>query len=115
MSSTLLEALNYNLSLVMIPILLISLAVFTAYLGRLKVVTSNAPTRGSLGWFVQELTYKRRLFEIALDLAIIGSCYYLAFWTYSGLNMTREGILLFSNSWPLALATAYLSFYVFGV
>jgi UDP-GlcNAc:undecaprenyl-phosphate GlcNAc-1-phosphate transferase len=115
MSSTLLEALNYNLSLVMIPILLISLAVFTAYLGRLKVVTSIAPTRGSLGWFVQELTYKRRMFEIALDLVIIGSCYYLAFWTQSGLNMTRVSMNLFLRSWPLALVTAYLSFYLFGV
>ena len=115
MSSTLLEALNYNLSLVMIPILLISLAVFTAYLGRLKVVSSLAPSRGSLGWFVQELTYKRRLFEIALDLVIIGSCYYLAYWTQSGLNMTGEGMQLFQRSWPLALVTAYLSFYIFGV
>jgi len=115
LSSTLLEALNYSLSLVMIPILLICLAVFTAYLGRLKVVSSIAPTRGSLGWFVQELTYKRRLFEIALDLVIIGSCYYLAFWTQSGLDMTQEGMSLFLRSWPVALVTAYLSFYIFGV
>lgn len=114
-SSALLEALNYNLSLVMIPILLISLAVFTGYLGRLKVVTSITPTRGSLGWLVQELTYKRRLLEITLDLAIIGSCYYLAFWTHSGLNMTREGMRLFLRSWPLAMSTAFLSFYIFGV
>jgi UDP-GlcNAc:undecaprenyl-phosphate GlcNAc-1-phosphate transferase len=114
-SSTLIEALNYNLSLVLIPILLISLAVFTAYLGRLKVVTAIAPTRGSLGWFVQELTYKRRLFEIALDLGIIGSCYYLAFWAQSGLDMTQEGMRLFLRSWPVALVTAYFSFYIFGV
>jgi UDP-GlcNAc:undecaprenyl-phosphate GlcNAc-1-phosphate transferase len=111
----LLEALNYNLSLVLIPILLISLAVFTAYLSRLKVVSSISPTKGSLGWFVQELTYKRRLLEIALDLVIIGSCYYLAFWTQSGLNMTQQGMQLFLRSWPLALTTAFLSFYIFGV
>jgi UDP-GlcNAc:undecaprenyl-phosphate GlcNAc-1-phosphate transferase len=114
-SSALLEALNYDLSLVMIPILLISMAVFTAYLGRLKVVTTITPTRGSLGWWVQELTYKRRLLEIALDLVIIGTCYYLAFWTQSGLGMTYEGMQLFLKSWPLALVTAYLSFYIFGV
>jgi UDP-GlcNAc:undecaprenyl-phosphate GlcNAc-1-phosphate transferase len=110
-----LEALNYDLSLVLVPILLISLAVFTAYLGRLKVVSSITPTRGSLGWLMQELTYKRRLFEIALDLVIIGCCYYLAFWTHSGLDMTHAGMQLFLRSWPLALATAYLSFYIFGV
>lgn len=114
-SSALLEALNYDLSLVMIPILLISLAIFTAYLGRLKVVTSINPTRGSLGWLVQELTYKRRLFEITLDLAIIGCCYYLAFWTHTGLGMTHAGMQLFLRSWPLAMATAYLSFYLLGV
>ena len=114
-SSALLESLNYDLSLVMIPVLLISMAIFTAYLGRMKVVTSITPTRGSLGWWVQELTYKRRLFEIALDLVIIGSCYYLAFWTHSGLDMSREGLQLFLKSWPLALGTAYLSFYVLGV
>lgn len=114
-SSVVVEALDYDLSLVVIPILLISLLIFTAYLGRLKVVTSITPIRGSLGWLVQELTYKRRLFEIALDLAIIGSSYYLAFWTISGLGMTRESMRLFLRSWPLALATAYLSFYIFGV
>jgi UDP-GlcNAc:undecaprenyl-phosphate GlcNAc-1-phosphate transferase len=84
-------------------------------LSRLKVVSSLSPTKGSLGWFVQELTYKRRLLEIALDLVIIGSCYYLAFWTQSGLNMTQQGMQLFLRSWPLALTTAFLSFYIFGV
>jgi UDP-GlcNAc:undecaprenyl-phosphate GlcNAc-1-phosphate transferase len=114
-ASAWLEAFSYGLSLVLIPLLLISLALFTAYLGRLKVVTTVSPPQGNLARFMLSLTHKRRLFEIALDLALVGISYYLAFWTRSGLNMTAAGMKLFQRSWLIVLLSAYLSFFIFRI
>jgi UDP-GlcNAc:undecaprenyl-phosphate GlcNAc-1-phosphate transferase len=110
-----LEAWDYDLSLVLIPILLIVLSLFVAYLARMKIVSSeqnhtNVITR----WFVN-LTYRRRIFELVFDLFLIGVSYYLSFWTRFGLNMTTESMNLFLHSWPIILAIAFGSFYLMGV
>lgn len=110
-----LEALDYDLSLVLVPLLLIVLSLFAAYLARLKVVTSNVESVGVVTRFITTLTYKRRLFEIMFDLMLIGTTYYLAFWTRFGLDMTSLSMDLFLNSWPIALFAAYLSFLVVRV
>jgi UDP-GlcNAc:undecaprenyl-phosphate GlcNAc-1-phosphate transferase len=110
-----LEAWDYDLSLVMIPILLIGLSLFVAYLARMKVVTSvqdhsNILTR----WFVN-LTFKRRIFELIFDLFLIGVSYYLAFWTRFGLNMTTDSMNLFLHSWPIILAVTFGALFLLGV
>lgn len=111
-----LEALDYDLSLVLIPLLLIGLSLFAAFLGRLKVMTAdNGASQGAFSRLMADLTYKRRLFEIILDLLLVGVSYYLAFWTRFGLDMTPVSMALFLGSWPIALAAAYLSFFIFGV
>lgn len=110
-----LEALDYDLSLVLIPMLLIVLSLFAAYLARLKVVTAGDSNIGAMSRLLSNLTYKRRLFEILLDLMIIGSTYYLAFWTRFGLDMTNISIDLFLRSWPIAMVAAYLAFVIFRV
>ncbi len=110
-----LEALDYALSLVLIPILLISLALFTAYLGRLKVVSTLTPSQGSITRLMVNLTYKRRLFEIVLDFFLIGVSYYLAYWIRFGLTFNQAYMNLYVRSVPLALATAYFAFFILGV
>jgi UDP-GlcNAc:undecaprenyl-phosphate GlcNAc-1-phosphate transferase len=110
-----LEALDYDLSLVLIPILLIVLALFVAYLARMKVVPSEEITTNNITRWIINLTYKRRLFEIIFDLFIIGISYYLAFWTRFGLNMTTSSMNLFQLSWPIALGISYGAFYIFGI
>ena len=110
-----LEALDYDLSLVLIPILLCTLSLFVAYLARMKVVTTDANNESGFTRWIINLTYKRRIFEIIFDLLIIGVSYYLAFWTHSGLNMTTSSMNLFLLSWPIALGITYGSFFLFGV
>jgi UDP-GlcNAc:undecaprenyl-phosphate GlcNAc-1-phosphate transferase len=110
------ETLDYWLSLVLVPILVLSLAIFTAYLGRLKVVAAAQPSKGSsFSRLMIDLTYRRRSFEIILDFFLIGIAYYLAFWTYSGLSMPDTSLQLFLLSLPIAYAGTYLSFFIFGV
>ncbi len=110
-----LEALDYDLSLVLIPTLLIILSLFVAYLARMKVVTNTQEQSvGITRWFVN-FTFKRRIFELTFDLLLIGVSYYLAFWTRFGLNMTSESMNLFLNSWPIVLGITYAALYIFGV
>lgn len=115
MASIGLEAWDYDLSLVLIPMLLIMLSLFVAYLARMKVVpTGQNQTKGITRLFVN-LTFKRRIFELIFDLLLIGVSYYLGFWTRYGLNMTSTSMSLFLLSWPIALGITFGSFYFLGV
>ncbi len=112
----LIESLQYWLSLVLVPILVVSLALITAYLGGLKVVSTGAgPPRGAITRLMVELTYKRRLLEIILDFFLIGIAYYLAFFTRYGLSMNDDTWGLYLATLPIAYGGAYLSFFLFGV
>ncbi len=109
------EAWDYDLSLVLIPLLLIVLSLFVAYLARMKVIAAGQSMPNGITRLVVNLTYKRRIFELIFDLLLIGASYYLAFWTRFGLNMTSESMVLFLRSWPIILAITFLSLYIMGV
>ncbi len=67
---------------------MISIAIFTAYLSRMKVVYPPLPTQASaFTKFVVEFTYRRRIFEIILDFFVISVAYYLSFWTMNGFSL----------------------------
>jgi UDP-GlcNAc:undecaprenyl-phosphate GlcNAc-1-phosphate transferase len=110
------ETLDYWLSLVVVPVLVLALALMTAYLGRMKVVTGAQSKRnGAFTRLLVELTFKRRLLEIGLDLLLIGTAYYLGYLTYYGFSMTEANLQLFLDSLPIAYAASYMAFFVFGV
>ncbi|HLF91358.1 MAG TPA: hypothetical protein VI451_20610 [Anaerolineales bacterium] len=113
----LIESLDYYLGLVLIPVVVLSFALVAAYLGRLKVV--DAPrdknrTTGPLTTIMVELTYRRRLLEIALDFFIILVAYYLAFLVHSGFTVD-DGTELLLTSLPVALASGYAGIFLFRV
>jgi UDP-GlcNAc:undecaprenyl-phosphate GlcNAc-1-phosphate transferase len=114
-SAIVLEAIDYDTSLVLIPVVLITLSLVTAYLGNLKIVTSTQPASKNISRWMSEIAYRRKLFEILLDLALVGTSYYLAYWISFGLDMTAISMALFLQSWPVAVASAYLMFYLVGV
>jgi UDP-GlcNAc:undecaprenyl-phosphate GlcNAc-1-phosphate transferase len=110
------ESLNYAISLILIPLLLVTLALLTAYLGRLKVIPPGSTTPGqrSFASLMINLTYRGRILEIALDLFLISITYYLAFWIHFGASI-ENNLDIFINSLPIALAGSYISFLVFGI
>ena len=112
-----LESLNYWLSLVLVPLLILFLALLTAYLGRLKVVAAPVLSRPgrTLTRLMIEITYRRRLLEVILDFFLIGIAFYLAFLARYGFQMNEQRLGLYLSSLPLAFAATYLVFYVFGV
>ena len=112
-----LESLNYWYSLVLVPVLVLSLALMTAYLGGLKVVFAPAtPSRhGPITRIMLELTYKRRVLEVILDFVLFAVAYYLAFLISFGVTMGSDRLALFLSSLPIAVGAAYLANFVFGV
>ena len=112
-----LESLDYDLSLVLVPLLVISLALFTAYLGRFKVVVPETKTqqKGTILRLVLQIAYRRRIFEILLDLFLIGIAYYLAFWIRFGLVVNEVVFKQYLQTLPIALIGCYLSFFLLGI
>ncbi len=110
------ETIDYWLSLILVPTVVITLALLVAYLARMKVVSSTSPPRGgAFSRFMVELTYKRRLLEILLDFFLIGLSFYLAILLTSGTSINNSDIELFLTAIPLAFLGSYLSFFYFGV
>jgi UDP-GlcNAc:undecaprenyl-phosphate GlcNAc-1-phosphate transferase len=114
-TGALLEALDYDLSLLLGPVLLIVLALLAAYLGRLKVVSSISPPPSNITRIMVDLTYKRRLFEMILDFFIIGVSFYLAFWTAYSMNLDSSRLIPVVRSLPVAVVASLVSFFIFGV
>ena len=112
-----LESIQYWLSLVVVPLVVISLALLVAYLGGLKILpgSSAAGKDKAITRIMLELTFKRRLFEVLLDFFIIGFAYYLAVLTRYGFAMDETHLSFYLNSLPAALAMAYIAFFVVGV
>jgi UDP-GlcNAc:undecaprenyl-phosphate GlcNAc-1-phosphate transferase len=115
--ATALESLNYYFSLILVPLLVMSLTLLTAYLGRLKVVAGD-PSWGkdrAITRLFLNLTYRRRLLEIVLDFFLIGIAYYLAFMVGFNLTLSQATLNLFLQSLPIAWGGAFLAFFYFGV
>jgi UDP-GlcNAc:undecaprenyl-phosphate GlcNAc-1-phosphate transferase len=113
-----LEALSYWLSLIFVPLLVVSLAILVAYLGRVKIVQATRDANGRSGAitrFMVEITYRRRILEVILDFFLIGIAYYLAFLTYQGFFLDNRTFSLFLQTLPVALVGAYVAFFTVGV
>lgn len=112
-----LESIQYWFSLVLVPLLVLSFGLLTAYLGGVKILPSSAPTprARALGRIMLDLTLRGRLFEVILDFFLVGVAYYLAFLARYGRGMDAERLDLYLQSLPLALVGSYLSFILFRI
>jgi UDP-GlcNAc:undecaprenyl-phosphate GlcNAc-1-phosphate transferase len=112
------EQLDYTLSLLLIPVIVLGFALLTAYLGRLTVVEvpQDQDRRGRIiKNLLLDLTYKRRMFEIALDFFLISISYYVAIWVRDGFVLSDAATAYFVQTVPFVLAATLLAFFVFGV
>jgi len=110
------ESLDYWLSLILVPLLIITFAIFTVYLARLKIVVNPKSSQpGAFSRLMIDLTYRRRIFEIILDGFLIGISLYLAFLLTNGFRVTDEIMRMYMGMLPWAIGCAYASFFIFGV
>lgn len=111
------ESMSYWLSLAIAPMVMVGLALFAAYLGKIKVVAETRPSRQgqALARIFEDLTYRRRIFEVILDFILIGLTYYLSFLARFGLGMNSGHLDIYLQTLPLALAAGMPAFLSAGV
>jgi len=113
-----LNRLDVATSLLLIVIYLLFILFFWIYLAKVKVyseesILSDRRTKGITPLLV-EITFRRRLFEVLLDLVLIALAYYTAY------LLRFEGSIgpnfaFFLNSLPIVIACQILAFFFFGI
>lgn len=110
--------LHLGISLVLIVFYLLFILFFWIYLGKVKVYSEKSILREAHGRVLTpllvEITYRRRIFEVFLDLVLITVSYYTAY------LLRFEGepgpnFEVFLHSLPIVMACQILAFFVFGI
>jgi len=76
------EKLSYTLSIALLPLVVLSCVLFTAYLSQVEILSPEEGYRRAMARRLPALfltlTYKRRLLEVTLDFCLMAFAYYLA-------------------------------------
>ncbi|HEX7709205.1 MAG TPA: hypothetical protein VF701_22315 [Thermoanaerobaculia bacterium] len=95
------------------------LALTGVYLARVRVYSEKdleTATQRPLVAFLIDLSYKRRIFELSLDVFLIVFAYYLAYASLFGpLNQRQPDWQLFMRTLPAVVAIKLLAFLVTGI
>jgi UDP-GlcNAc:undecaprenyl-phosphate GlcNAc-1-phosphate transferase len=110
--------LNISFTLVLIAFYLLFVLFFWIYLGRVKVYSEKSilseESASVLTPILVQITYRRRLFEVLLDVVLISVAYYTAYLLrFEG--QVGENFDFFLRSLPIMLACQTFSFYLMGV
>lgn len=112
-----LEALDYDLSLVLIPLIVIMVLIFTAYLAGVRLSTVNFDNNhkpSAVSKWMIETAMRRNLLEVGLDFFLIAFAYYLVYYTKQ-FSLTSQGLTEYINSLPLVYISSYLAFFATGI
>jgi UDP-GlcNAc:undecaprenyl-phosphate GlcNAc-1-phosphate transferase len=110
--------LNIGLTLVLIAFYLLFVLFFWIYLGRVKVYSEKSilaeESASVLTPILVQITYRRRLFEVLLDVMLIAVAYYTAYLLrFEG--QVGDDFDFFLKSLPIMLACQIFAFYITGV
>ncbi|MBC8505257.1 MAG: hypothetical protein H8D34_10390 [Chloroflexi bacterium] len=118
LSAVFLEALSYNLSLVLIPVIVLVFTLFSAYLGQLKIVEADPKSmarRGLLTNWMVELTYRRRVLEVILDFFLIAFAYFLAYLARLGAPLSTTHTAHYLSTLPVTVVSTFAAFFMLGI
>ncbi|MGH7794170.1 MAG: hypothetical protein ACREQ2_04600 [Candidatus Binatia bacterium] len=118
-SAVFIKGFSYTLSLVFLPLVLLSFTLFTAYLAQVEVVSEEESRKKQaqkkLTVLLDALTYKRRLLEVILDFFVIAFAYYLATALRFDFHLGESLMKLYLTSLPIVVSASYIGFFLFGV
>lgn len=118
-SALMIKSFSYSLSLVFLPLVILSFTLFTAYLAQAEIVseeeTKSKAGEKKLTVILSALTYKRRLLEVILDFFLIVFAYYMAFVLRFDFSLNDYLMNLLLISLPLVLSATYAAFFFFGI
>lgn len=109
------EALNYTLSLILLPIIIAFLLIFTTYLGGVKITQqTNNDRETRLKRVLIKFFLGRNLLDVLVDSLLISSSLYVAVSLGMPFSSDRQ-IDFFVQSLPLAFICSYLAFYLMQI
>jgi UDP-GlcNAc:undecaprenyl-phosphate/decaprenyl-phosphate GlcNAc-1-phosphate transferase len=118
-SAILIKGFSYFLGLAVLPLVLLSFTLFTAYLAQVEVVSEEEgrkkQAQKKLTVLLTTLTYKRRLLEVILDCFVIAFAYYVAFALRFDFYLSDSLMMLYLTSLPIVLIATYIGFFLFGI
>jgi UDP-GlcNAc:undecaprenyl-phosphate GlcNAc-1-phosphate transferase len=109
---------SLDVSLATIGSFIIALTFIGIYLGRVRVYSEDeisAARNKPLVAFLFDLSHKRRIFEVLLDVVLISGAYYLAYALKFGPFNASADWQLFLNTLPLVVLVKLLAFMTAGV
>src|SRR5581483_7411064 len=106
-TAILIEQMSYTLSLTLAPAVVLTLALFTAYLAQVDYVADTpgrktVPAATLLVWLIT-FAYRRRLIAVVLDGLLIAFCYSLAFILCLDIPHSPLGYKLYFSSLPVVV------------
>lgn len=115
-SALLMRGLQAQMLFWLIPVATLVVLFLGIYLGRVRVYAEGeqAPGSGILK-SLETFTYKRRVFEIALDVVLITLAYYGAYLLRFDGGLTDSQLNVFFYSLPLVIAAQMIMFLLAGV
>lgn len=106
------EALNYTLSLILLPVIIAFLLIFTTYLSGVKITSQSVNDQETkLRKILIKFFLGRNLLDVLVDGLLICFSLYLAVILGMPLSVERQ-IEFFVQTLPLAFISGYLTFYV---
>jgi len=113
------EQLSYTLSVALLPLVVLSCVLFTAYLSQVEILPPEEGYRRAMARRLPALfltlTYKRRLFEVTLDFCLMAFAYYLAFALRFDFVLSPSHTERYFTSLPIMLIATCSAFFVAGV
>jgi len=116
------NSLSIGITLVLILLYLLFVAFFWIYLARVKVYEEKSLLYdngfGAITPLIIQVTYRRRLFEVLLDLVLVSTAYYTAYLLrFEGpvYYLIGDNFRFFLKSLPIVVACQIFCFYIMGV
>lgn len=114
-----LSRLALGVSVVLVVMYLLFIVFFWITLARVKVYQEEsvipAAKEGTLTPLLLEITYKRRLFEVLLDLILIPLAYWISYLLRFEGSAYGANFHIFFKSLPIVVACQLFAFFLFGV
>jgi UDP-GlcNAc:undecaprenyl-phosphate GlcNAc-1-phosphate transferase len=103
----------------LLPAFGLFLLLLFVYLARVKVYEESeareAGFAGRITPLIDDLMYKRRILEVALDLVLAGFAYYTSYMLRFEQSPLDANLETFTKSLPIVVACTMVSFFTFGV
>lgn len=114
--AVLVRLINEDIVLLVVPGFALSLFFFGLYLGKVRVYGEGEdPASSSIVRLITNFSYKRRVFEVLLDVLLVALAYYGAYLLRFDGDMPHDQMEIFLRTLPLIILVEMLCFLAGGV